>query len=55
MLLFRYLTALQMAQFVLIYIHAALPLYYQCDYPIVVTKVRAIFTTFYIFEMVKYG
>jgi hypothetical protein len=51
----RYLTALQMAQFVLIYIHAALPLFFQCDYPIVVTKVRAIFTTFYIFEMVKYG
>ncbi len=49
MLLCRYLTALQMAQFVLIYIHAALPLYYQCDYPIVVTKVRAIFTELYIF------
>jgi hypothetical protein len=51
----RYLTALQMAQFVLIYIHAALPLFFQCDYPTVVTKVRVIFIELYIYEMVKYG
>jgi hypothetical protein len=44
-----------MAQFVLIYIHAALPLYYQCDYPIVVTKVRVFFSELYSFLMVKYG
>ncbi len=41
----RYLTALQMAQFVLVFVHALLPLYYTCDYPIIVTKVMATLVT----------
>ena len=36
----RYLTTLQMAQFVLVFFHALLPLYFTCDYPVIVAKVE---------------
>ena len=36
----RYLTSLQMIQFVCVFLHAVQPLYLDCDYPKLVPKVN---------------
>ena len=39
LILLRYLTRLQMIQFVCVFIHALLPLYFDCGYPKIMPKV----------------
>ena len=39
-LLFRYLTRMQMIQFVIVFLHALQTLYYDCNYPRIIPKVR---------------
>ena len=39
--LYRYLTRLQMLQFVCVFLHALQPLYYDCDYPRIIPKVSS--------------
>ena len=37
---FRYLTRMQMLQFVLVFLHSLQTLYYDCNYPKIVAKVN---------------
>ena len=39
--MFRYLTRMQMAQFVLVFLHSVQTLYFDCNYPKVVAKVTS--------------
>ena len=39
--MFRYLTRMQMAQFVLVFLHSVQTLYFDCNYPKVVAKVSS--------------
>ena len=39
-LLFRYLTRMQMIQFVIVFLHALQTLHYDCNYPRIIPKVR---------------
>ncbi|XP_023340169.1 elongation of very long chain fatty acids protein AAEL008004 [Eurytemora carolleeae] len=57
----RYLTSLQMIQFVFVFLHAVQPLYLDCDYPKLVPKVLIanalifffLFSNFYFFAYIK--
>jgi len=57
----RYLTRMQMGQFVLVFLHALLPLYFQCGYPSIMPQVIvintiiffALFANFYFFAYVN--
>jgi len=57
----RYLTGLQMLQFVCVFLHALQPLYYSCDYPTLVPKVIIanaaaffiLFANFYFFAYIN--
>lgn len=57
----KYLTRLQMVQFVCVFLHALLPLYFQCDYPTIMPKILIanavaffiLFANFYFFAYIK--
>ena len=40
---YRYLTRLQMVQFILVFIHGLMPMYYDCGYPNIMPMVRHLF------------
>ena len=45
-LVFRYLTRLQMIQFVIVFLHAFQTLYYDCNYPRIIPKVKLFILNF---------